>query len=73
MEEVHSIVESIQLGEWAPFHEVMSWGTSPGQIEWSVSGVSPENMELEPGELAVGCEGFGVSSDLQGFNGRVAW
>ena len=70
MEEVHSIVESIQLGDWTPFHEVMSWEATSSQVDWSVSSVSPQNFGLEPGEIAVGSEGFGISSDLQGFNSR---
>ena len=70
MEEVHSIVESIQLGDWTPFHEVMSWEGTTSQVDWNLSEVSSENLGLEPGEIAVGSQGFGVVSDLQGFNSR---
>ena len=41
-EEVHSIVESIQLNDWTPFHEVMSWENATTQVTWSVSDVSPK-------------------------------
>ena len=51
-EEVHSIVVSIQRGDWSPFHEVVSWGSS--QLEWTVGPRSSQNRGIPPGEIAIG-------------------
>ena len=51
-EEVHSIVRSIQRGDWSPFHEVVSWGNS--QLEWTVGPASSQDRGIPPGEIANG-------------------
>ena len=51
-EEVHSIVRSIQLGDWSSFHEVVTWGSS--HVGWSMSSASSCNQGIPPGEIAVG-------------------
>ena len=53
-EEVHSIVRSIQEGDWSHFYEVMSWG--PSRINWSVGPASSSNQAVAAGEIAVGSE-----------------
>ena len=49
-EEVHSVVRSIQAGDWAYFHEVMSWGSS--RINWQVGSASSADRGLDAGEIA---------------------
>ena len=53
-EEVHSIVRSIQEGDWSHFYEVMSWG--PSRINWSVGPASSSNQAVAAREIAVGSE-----------------
>ena len=54
-EEVHSIVVSIQRGNWDLFHEVMAMG--PSQVEATRGPVTSWNAGLQQGEVALGQEG----------------
>ena len=47
-----TIVSSIQLGDWSPFHEVMAWGNS--QLEWSVGPASSQDWGIPLIEIAIG-------------------
>ena len=64
-EEVGSIVDSIRLGDWSRFHQVMSWGTS--QVPWHRGPIAPENLGLQGGEIAYGSDSdFGSFGPLGG-------
>ena len=51
-EEVHSIVQSIQSGDWSSFYEVMSWGSSG--VGLSLGTATSSNQGIPPGEIAIG-------------------
>ena len=55
MEEVGSIVQSIQQGDWRSFYEVMSW-SQPSVVDSSTSPVRSENLGLADGEMAYGLD-----------------
>ena len=75
-EEVHLIVESIQLGDWTPFHEVMSWENTrmlAQQVHGVLAGdnsssdTEEEMLELEPIDV---CNGSPAGADrLDGLDG----
>ena len=52
LEEGHSVVRSIQLGDCSVFHEAMALGAT--QVGWSIGSASSHNQGIPPGEIAIG-------------------